>query len=379
MSAASMPSDHPLAQEAPRLIWPPAWWPERDRETWLAARQGTGPEGLDNPAVHWSERTVKKNQDGYGRYVSWLARSGVLSDAEPLAARITPQRVAAYVAALKATLAPVSVAMTVGALCSSVRALAPNHDWSWLSLRYSRLKFRAQPSREKRPVVQHTLDLYRFGKQLMDSADAAPGENIMPALRYQAGLIIALLAARPLRIRNFQALTVGRSLRWDGRRYWLTFSGEETKTGGPIDEPLPDDLAPYLEAFLKLRRPVLLQQASKFGNDPMHRRLWVDRAGKPLREGGLRDFIKRYTEKEFGTALWPHLFRDCLLTSVAIDQPDLMKISATLLGHSSPATGEKHYNQSRMIDAGRRFASSVSELRDEFLGTRRPRQREAKR
>ena len=73
MSAASMPSDHPSAQEAPRLIWPVAWWPERDRETWLAARRGTGPEGLDNPAVHWSERTVKKNQDGYGQYVSWLA------------------------------------------------------------------------------------------------------------------------------------------------------------------------------------------------------------------------------------------------------------------------------------------------------------------
>ena len=92
MSAASLPSDHPSAQEAPRLIWPVAWWPERDRETWLAARRGTGPEGLDNPAMHWSERTVKKNQDGYGRYVSWLARSGVLSDAEPLAARIPPQR-----------------------------------------------------------------------------------------------------------------------------------------------------------------------------------------------------------------------------------------------------------------------------------------------
>ena len=377
MSAAGTGSDHPSAGEAPRLLWPVAWWPAPDRETWLAARQGKGPEGLDNPAVYWGERTLKKNTDGYGRYVSWLARNGVLSDAEPLAARITPQRVADYVAALKATLAPVSVAMTIGALSSSAKALAPTRDWSWLSLRYSRLKMKAKPSREKRHAVQHSFDLYRFGKQLMDTADAAPGERIMPALRYQAGLIIALLAARPLRIRNFQALTVGKSLRWDGRRYWLTFSGEETKTGGPIDEPLPDDLVPYLEAFLKVRRPVLLRQASKFGNDPTHCRLWVDRAGKAMREGGLRDFIERYTGKEFGTALWPHLFRDCLLTSVAIDQPDLMTVSATLLGHSSPATGEKHYNQSRMIDAGRRYAATVSELREGFLDTPQTRRRPA--
>ncbi len=140
---------------------------------------------------------------------------------------------------------------------------------------------------------------------------------------------------------------------------------------------MPDDLVPYLEAFLKVRRPVLLRQASKFGNDPTHCRLWVDRAGKAMREGGLRDFIERYTEKEFGTALWPHLFRDCLLTSVAIDQPDLMTVSATLLGHSSPATGEKHYNQSRMIDAGRRYAATVSELREGFLDTPQTRRRPA--
>ena len=62
------------------------------------------------------------------------------------------------------------------------------------------------------------------------------------------GLVIALLVARPLRIRNFQAITIGKSLRWDGARYWLTFGPEETKTGGPINEPIPDDLIPYLEA-----------------------------------------------------------------------------------------------------------------------------------
>ena len=260
-----------------------------------------------------------------------------------------------------------SVATSVGALACAVQSTAPDADWCWLSRRYTRLKLRARPSREKRHAVRHTLDLYRFGKELMDTADERDGGLLAAAQRYQSGLIIALLAARPLRIRNFQAIVIGRSLRWDRTRYWLSFSAEETKTGGAIDEPLPDDLVPYLEGFLRDWRPFLLRRGSRFGRDPTHRSLWVDRQGKPMREATLRELIKRYTRKRFGTAIWPHLFRHCLLTSVAIDQPELLRISAILLGHSNHQTGEKHYNQAQMLDASRRFAATVLALREEFL------------
>ena len=257
--------------------------------------------------------------------------------------------------------------MSVGELSAAARALAPGADWSWLTRRYGRMKLRARPSRDKRQAMQHTLDLYRFGKQVMDTADWGKGRTVSAAQRYQSGLIIALLAARPLRIRNFQAITLGESLRWDGTRYWLSFGSGDTKTGGAIDEPVPDDLLPYLEAFLRTWRPVLLRQASKFSGDPTHRRLWVDRAGSPMKEFTLRSLIERYTAKQFGTAVWPHLFRDCLLTSLAIDQPDLMRIGATLLGHASSHTGTKHYNQARMLDASRRYGIAILELRETFL------------
>lgn len=182
------------------------------------------------------------------------------------------------------------------------------------------------------------------------------------------------MAARPLRIRNFQAVTIGESLRWDGKLYWLTFSRDETKTDASIDEPCPADLLPYLERFLKVGRPVLLQKAAKNGSDPTHRRLWVDRSGKPMREHTLRDMIERYTRARFGVAVWPHLFRDCLLTSVAIDRPDLMQISASLLGHTNIRTGEKYYNQAQMLDASRRYGMALLELRESFLDILRDQQ-----
>jgi hypothetical protein len=52
---------------------------------------------------------------------------------------------------------------------------------------------------------------------------------------------------------------------------------------------------------------------------------------------------------------------------VAADQPDMMKISNTLLGHASTTTGEKHYNQARMLDASRRFGTAISALRQAML------------
>ena len=354
-------------QRQTRLIWLLWMWPARDRSDWIAARAGTGDAGRDNPAAGWSDRTLKKCHDGYGRYLSWLHCTGHLVEDEIVTERVTGNRVASYTAFLGFSLSPASVGMMVGSLCSAGQALSPNTDWSWLRRRASRLKLRARASRDKRTAIRHSSDLYRLGKHLMETA--VQGKTVGPraAQRYQAGLVIALLAARPLRIRNYQAITIGESLRWDGRTYWLSFNAEDTKTGGPIDEPVPADLIPGLDAFLRYWRPILVRQAKKFGGESAHRRLWVDVRGNPMRESTLRVLIEWHTKREFGTAVWPHLFRDALLTSLATDQPDLMSISPTLLGHVGSDTGQKYYNQARMLDAGKRFAANVSELREGFL------------
>jgi len=207
------PTD-PQSLRATRLIWPPSIWPAHDRCAWVSARLGTGPAGYGNPAVSWSERTVKKNEDGYGRYLSWLYSKGLPTDDGTIQDRVTPARLAAFTACLKATLSSASVGTAVGALASAVRALSPDTDWRWLSRRSTRLKLMAKPSRDKRHAMRHTLELYRFGKRLMDAAEQGRRLNVAPAQRYQSGLIIALLAARPLRIRNFQAIAIGTSLRW---------------------------------------------------------------------------------------------------------------------------------------------------------------------
>ena len=83
------------------LIWPPSRWPAPDKELWRIAQAGHGPDGPDNPAAGWRPRTLEKNEDGYGRYLSWLDREGLLLDGETSAGRITPERVKAYIAQFK--------------------------------------------------------------------------------------------------------------------------------------------------------------------------------------------------------------------------------------------------------------------------------------
>ena len=55
-----------VAVNVPRRILPLQEWPARDRETWIRAHRGTGPEWRDNPAYLWSQRTLEKNEDAYG-------------------------------------------------------------------------------------------------------------------------------------------------------------------------------------------------------------------------------------------------------------------------------------------------------------------------
>jgi integrase len=56
-------------------------------------------------------------------------------------------------------------------------------------------------------------------------------------------------------------------------------------------------------------------------------------------------------------------FRDALATSVAIDDPDHVRMAATLLGHASLRTTQRYYDHSRMLAAGRRYQDRITRLR----------------
>jgi integrase/recombinase XerD len=75
-------------------------WPATDRDLWLAALvPGDMLEDGGARAKH-SEYSNRNAVYGYGRWLTWLDRQGLLEAASLSADRITPARVAGYIASL---------------------------------------------------------------------------------------------------------------------------------------------------------------------------------------------------------------------------------------------------------------------------------------
>ncbi len=306
---------------------PFAQWPAMDREAWVAAV--TSGDILDEcgRAAHWSSRTRQKRIESYGRWLTYLALRGILDKSNRPEDRVRRDTVATFIDELSRARAPYTVLCRIEDLYSVMRAFAPDRDWIWLRRAANRLRARITRGRDKEHRVRPSKDLYALGVRLMREAEACdPLPPLERAVRYRDGLMIALLAARPLRVSNFACMLLGKNLVATTDGYWLRFEASECKNRRPIDVPMPVELTPFLERYLERHRPVL----SRGGES---HRLWVAKTGSAMTRGSIYGRIVDLTRRAFGEAVNPHLFRDCAATSVAIDDPDHVRIAATLLGH----------------------------------------------
>jgi site-specific recombinase XerD len=310
------------------------------------------------PGAHWAPTTKANTRKAYGYWLHWLDITDHLDlSADPLD-RLTPKRIGAYINNLDGTVASSTIFTYILDLLRLAKAVTPDKNWAWLYNIKNRLWARAKPARDKTSKIRSSADLFRLGLSLMEVAEQSTDRDplVIPQ-RYRDGLIIALLAARPVRLKNLAAIEIGRHLVRIDNTYWLRFDAAETKNAKHIEVPLPEVLTPRLERYRAIHRPKLLGTTTS-------NRLWISRFGTPLSDSVIRHHIKNRTREAFGDPLTPHLFRDCAATSVAIEDPDHVRISAAILGHHSLATTQRYYDQSRMLEAGRHYQSSLGKLRD---------------
>ena len=146
-------------------------WPARDRKIWT---EGVEPKGLFDAAgagANWSERSRRKTAGGYGYWLSWLeARGGCDPHLDP-ADRVTPKRVAAYVAELHSQRADYTVLCRIEELLDALRVLAPDKDWNWLARVYRDIRAVAQPVRDKLSRLKPIDELAALGERIMHEAE----------------------------------------------------------------------------------------------------------------------------------------------------------------------------------------------------------------
>ena len=241
---------------------------------------------------------------------------------------------------------------------------APRRDWDWLRRCAAVVRHGKAPTRDKRSRLVGADDLVRLGEELMARAErevALPGWR--RALLYRDGLLIALVAHRPLRRANVVGARIGVELVRRGELWWLLYDGTVTKTHVPIEVPVPVALMPALERYLAVWRPRLLERPLRRGVEPAGNALWVSVIGSAMGAQALYDLMVKHTRAAFGRGVSPHLVRDIAATTIAIEDPARVRMAGPVLGHRNFATTERHYIQAGTVEAARQHQAIIEDLR----------------
>ena len=343
-------------------------WPETDQRLWHALFEpGDILDGTVGAGFHWAEETRVKYRKGYGRWLTFLITTDQFQPDMMPGDRIAPERVMAYIGVLSKDVADWTVWGRLAELLAVVRTFAPDADWSWLRRIVRFLETNSADSRNKLQRLRPASEIAAWAYKRMDEIVANPPLRD-PASHYRDALMIGLLITCPtMWLGNLTMIEIGGHLKATGETYHLSFTPDETKTHKHMSIPVPASLTPYITHYVEVVRPVLVQ-----GTDTS--RLWITRYGQPMKGKTIYGRITTVTERAFGKSINPHLFRDCAVTTVAIDDPEHIGTAAPLLGHTDLRTTEKHYIQANAIAAGRRLRNSVDTLRKELAP--RSRQRE---
>jgi integrase/recombinase XerD len=340
--------------------WPVMEWPPHDQQAWDAAQFQSDPFEPGGLAAGWSKTTRVMVENGYGRWLAWLCEQEFLVPGQIPASRVTLARLRAYTLALAENNAPLTISTRVRQLGNALRAMAPEQDWRWILRGADRLRLTAAPARDKAGRLVSPKWLVQLGLAIMNEADTTSRETaVRRAADYRDGLIIALLAFCPLRMRNLAMIACGGHLVRYGAEWSLIFAAAETKTGRPLEVPFPEVLNDRLERYLSTHRPVLLDVGTRNGR-PTTDALWVSSQGQAAVAATIRFQITERTAAAFGKSVNPHLFRDCAATLVAEEAPEEAPIIARILGHTTMATSDRTYNLARPRGASQRYQAILA-------------------
>lgn len=340
---------------------PSRYWPEIDQKSWQTScasadllSEDSGARSARRPI------TNRKAEKGYGRWMTFLTITAPYCLAVPPAMRITRERVTAYVEhliTLKNSTA--TILARLQELGEVAKVMGPTQDWRFINQLASRVRAVHKPARDKRNL-KLSDELLDLAFALISKAQLMKGWAA--AILYRDGLIIALLALMPLRRRNLEGLFLGRNLIELNQRWVVALEADETKTHAPHEMDLPDILVEPLRTYLQLYRPILLSRIGRWSK-PVGGALWVSKDGSPMTQMAIYDRVRAHTKAAFGTAINPHLFRDAAATTMAIADPEHVRISAPLLGHRTFTTTERYYQQAKGYEAHRKYINALRELR----------------
>ncbi len=347
-------------------IVPLSDWPPLDQQAWANAVHRADVLDKPGPLAHLSEEQLAKKQSAYGRWLGFVAEGNSTCRNLSSMDAITPTNVRAFINKLQSLFAPYTVAGYVTDLAVVVHSFWRDGDFGFLRIAATNLRRQGRPANDKRSRLRPSSEIYQLGFDLMHEAERC-ADAFGAAVIFRDGLMIALLAARPVRLANLASIEIDRHLSRHGSDYWLTFPAREMKTRRHLEFPLPKKLSLVMELYLTKYRPILTAGSGRWTRGK-HSGLWVSAHGSKLSADRIYQRIVDRTRERFGRSINPHLFRDAAATSIAIEDPGHVGIVTTILGHSTTKTAATYYNQANSLEATRRHQAVVQHLRTQSVG-----------
>jgi integrase len=230
------------------------------------------------------------------------------------------------------------------------QTIAPGRDFAWLTEIEKDLALTMRP-RSKSARLVLTEVLVEAGLSLIAEAEAS---TIMTSLRrareVRNGLMVALLALCPIRLKNFAALEVGRTFVDIKGKWWIVFPASETKEGRADERPVDEMLKAAIESYIATFRPILEARGSPSSA------LWLSsNDGMPMSYDGIELTIKTTTLSTVGVDVSPHLFRTSAASTAATRAGANPHLATALLHHTDPAVTNEHYNRASSLTAANRL------------------------
>jgi integrase len=336
-------------RERPRSL-PLTEWPDADRRAWEAACRPGSRLKAGGAASYLAKVSRNDFAQRYGAFLGFLQRTGRLDRDAAAAAQVTLPNVEAYVVELSARVRSVTVHNCIYKLRRAAELLAPSADFSWLAEIEKDLALVMVP-RSKFDRLVLTQRLVEAGLTLVAEAERFAKHDLERARGVRNGLMIALLALCPIRLKNFAALEIGRTFKEIHGRWWIALPSVSTKVSRSDERCVPAQLNGLIDLYLRQSRPILLRSRSTTNA------LWISSTtGEPLTTTNLSTLISKITRENVGVDVSPHLFRTAAASTAAAFGGNVPHLASALLNHTDPRVTEEHYNRATSMSASKIYA-----------------------
>jgi site-specific recombinase XerD len=188
------------------------------------------------------------------------------------------------------------------------------------------------------------------GVRVISEAETFGKTALARAAGVRNGLLVALLALHPIRVKNLAALRIGGTFVNVEGRWWLHIPSEDTKSRRMDERQVPEFMTDAVNRYVETHRPILCRGVE-------HPALWVSSTtGRQLTTKNLGTLISKLTSETIGVDVSPHLFRTAAASTAAVYSGDRPHLASALLNHRDPRVTQEHYNLSTNLGAGEEYA-----------------------